>query len=261
MEFNKLTIKVLLTLAVVAGCKPNQHEHANKVLMARMGQPNGIVDMQQEHSLSLKIAYIGNMGVLLESDGKTVIIDGLHEPDEPDYLQPSKAMVKDLTKGKFKGFTPIELSLVTHAHKDHFSASYMADLLSRNPKAMLIGPEQAKNGMSKSPVGQTVINQMVTVAYDGQVQEIDHGGVSVKATRCDHASQLKHGDVQNIAYLVKMMDYTVLHVGETYWGVSDSAFNKLDLKGQSLDVAILPYWMLQEPRSKGLAKLGKNSNP
>ena len=48
----------------------------------------------------------------------------------------------------------------------------------------------------------------------------------------------------NIAFLVSMDNHTVLHLGDTDWVLAEPVFKKEKLTEQSIDIAILPYWML-----------------
>ena len=50
---------------------------------------------------SLKISYIGNMGVLMENKDQTVLIDGFHKKYKPAYAYPSQGTVDAIIAGTY----------------------------------------------------------------------------------------------------------------------------------------------------------------
>lgn len=60
-----------------------------------------------------------------------------------------------------------------------------------------------------------------------------------------------HATVQNIGYIIYINNYTILHLGDTNWDVAESFLKKEKLLNKSLDIAILPYWMLLDKSSIG----------
>jgi len=229
----------LLLLTLALGCKDSNKYSADKF-----------------HSLNdtsdyLGISYIGNMGVLLENKNKTVLIDGFHKKYKPAYLHPSKGMVDSLIRGKYAGFTRLELSLVTHKHKDHFSPELSLHFLTENKESLLIGPDQVKEELIKiDNDGGAFLDQLKVIDTENKTPSIQHKGILIQSIKCGHTYQIKHKNVQNVAYLIDINGYKVLHVGDTEWDLSKEAFEKLQLAESNIDVAILPFWMLIEENSK-----------
>ena len=196
---------------------------------------------------ALKIAYVGNMGVCIESGNKTVIIDGLHQFYNKEYVYPTKNMVNELINGKFKKFSAIEFSLFTHFHGDHFSGEYSKKFLENNSEGTIVGSYQIKESINKLLSEVDSISHMINVvSYNKKPHVIEKYGIKITAIQCDHSSPEYHGETENIAYVVTIDDYNILHVGDTDWDLTLEPFKTLDLKSRKLDIAVLPYWLLLE---------------
>lgn len=196
---------------------------------------------------ALKIAYVGNMGVCIESGDKTVIIDGLHQFYNKEYVYPTKDMVNELISGKFKNFSAIEFSLFTHFHGDHFSDVYSKKFLKNNSNGVIMGSYQIKESIDQLLSETDSTSHMINVVpYNKQPHTVERSDIKITAIQCDHSSPEYHGKTENIAYVVTMDDYNILHVGDTDWALTLGPFKTLDIKNTKLDIAVLPYWLLLE---------------
>ncbi len=192
---------------------------------------------------ALRMSYIGNMGVLFESDTSTLLIDGLHEFYRSTYAFPDPATVAQLIEGNYPGFSSLEAVLFTHPHRDHFSATYGRDFLLQNPSGILLGPPQVVEQV-KAVASAELGGELQAVAYDGRRAHFSKGQISINGTRCEHVNPNRHSAIQNIAYLVDLAGYSILHIGDTNWEQIPPAFKALGLPEKNVDVAVLPYWML-----------------
>ena len=212
------------------------------------------VDRLSSNDTGLKVAYIGNMGVLIEHNEKTVLFDGFHKEYKPDYIFPDQTMVTDLTDGTYTDFSSVEIALFSHKHADHFDALYAQRFLKENPNGIVVGPNQIKKEIQKLKGKGTVqfSNSVKAVPYDGKPHVLEHAGIQVNGIQCDHVNPSRHGSVQNMAYLVTMDGFKMLHMGDTSWDLVDRPFKSLQLKSQEIDIAILPYWMLLSKEAEKL---------
>ncbi|NNE77653.1 MAG: MBL fold metallo-hydrolase [Pricia sp.] len=215
------------------------------------GSPNSAVT---SIDTTLKVAYIGNMGVLVEHKEKTVLVDGLHSKYKPAYVYPNKGTVNKLIKGSFANFSSLEIVLISHIHGDHFDAGYTNTFRQANPGAMVIGSSQIKDKIDEvANQGDTAMEAFFqTVAYDRKPHSIDYKGIQVTGIRCDHVNPSRHSSIQNIAYVVDIDSYKVLHIGDTDWNLVQSSLKNLQLKSGEIDIAIVPYWMLLDKNTTAL---------
>ena len=190
----------------------------------------------------ISLTYTGNMGVLLESENHFILVDGLHEFYRPSYLNPSAQLVEDLTTAG--GNYPIpEIALVTHYHRDHYSAK----LHNKLSGTLVIGPAQVTDSLSHRD--QQTIRTVPYTEYEIHHYMIEE--VSIKAFRMDHVNRARHHKVQNVAYLMDLGGYSILHVGDTDW--YEEIFENLEL-ATSVDIAILPVWMLLQDQSQVMVR-------
>ncbi len=202
---------------------------------------------------ALRMSYIGNMGVLFESDTSTLLIDGLHEFYRPTYAFPDPATVAQLIEGNYLGFSSLEAVLFTHPHRDHFSATYSRDFLQQNPSGMLLGPPQVVEEVKAATAEELGVG-LQAVGYDGGVAHFLQAQISIKGVRCEHVNPNRHSAIQNIAYLIDLAGHSILHIGDTNWEQVSPAFEALGLPEKKVDVAVLPYWMLLSDDSAQLIK-------
>lgn len=205
----------------------------------------------------IRLIYVGNMGVLIEHNDKTVLIDGLHKKYKPAYAYPSKGMIDSMIHAKYPGFTSIELNLVSHHHKDHFDPDLTLQFMSENNSSLTIGPEQVKKELAVSKAianNKANLDRVRAIPSDHQVQTIEFQGVVVNSIDCGHTYQAKHQGVQNIAHLVAINGYKILHVGDAEWELAREAFDALNLADLNIDMALLPIWMLNQASSVKMVK-------
>jgi len=205
---------------------------------------------------SLCISYIGNMGVLIGNSNDVVLIDGFHKRYRPAYSYPDESSVEEIIEGKYQKFGKVDIAMITHHHKDHFDSEYYKKFLQKNPESIVIGPQQVidqiRHGFDVDTLKIEHLSKQVP--YNAEERLTLHNGIKVRAFKCPHVNPIRHASVQNIAYLVYIDSYTVLHFGDTDWDVAESVLRKKKLFNQSLDIAILPYWMLLDESSTGKVK-------
>ncbi len=247
---NKLVFIVFTSFAVLGGCQPAWKQGKDGPAKDEEAATQ-VIPVSNTKEGQLRLAYIGNMGVLIESANKTALIDGLHSEYKPAYLFPTDEAVEHLINGKYQDFSPIEVNLVTHKHGDHFDPELCLEFLRRNRASITMGSDQIRDGVRKSAAeeDEQLADRIEVVAFDFGVHEVDHQGIRVQAIRCDHTYQARHKEIKNIAYLVHMNGFAVLHVGDTDWDLATKALQRLGLGDSMIDLAILPYWMLVQKTS------------
>ncbi len=201
---------------------------------------------------SLKIAYIGNMGVLIRVGKNAVIIDGFHKKTYPKLVVPSIPDVNKLINGEYYNYPPINIALVTHKHKDHFDGDYIKEFLNKNGKSIVIGTSQISEAMDTTITKKKkkVFERIKKIPYDGIQHEFVHKNIKIEAFRTDHSNSEKFSSVENVSYIVKIDNFSILHLGDSNWKESGTFLKNQKLKTQKLDVAIIPYWMLFDENAK-----------
>lgn len=199
---------------------------------------------------SLKIFYIGNMGILIRYDSQQVLIDGLHKEYKKDYVFPSKGDVQKLISGNYYQNSNIDVALITHHHKDHFDASLLKEYLAKNEKSIAIGSQQVTDAIAVNSKKTKSPDRIKEIPYDDRIHTIEHNGIKIKVFKSPHVNTVRHGSVQNMAYIVEIQEYSILHVGDTNWDTARSSFKNQNLVNEKFDAIVLPYWMLLDKSSK-----------
>jgi L-ascorbate metabolism protein UlaG (beta-lactamase superfamily) len=204
----------------------------------------------------LRILYTGNMGFLLETNGKSVMFDGLHEFYKSDFAYPDSGFAKQLILGESKGFAKVDLLLISHMHKDHFSTKYSVDLLRENNRAYVLGSEQIVESIGSilNSNDTNLKKRIHEVRYSDKISGFKRYGIFVEATKCVHAGGIKQSKIKNITYLVHLDKYKILHVGDTSWDNLKKPLNSLKATEKNIDIAILPYWILSDKHSNEFIK-------
>jgi len=185
----------------------------------------------------LEITYLANEGFLIRSAESGVLIDAfVREPYLEYAAVPPEILDSMLTAGA--PYDRIDLALVSHVHRDHFQASEAARFLAARKKVRLISSPDVVEALLDVDAGRKP--QTATVLPgDGESITRVAGGVRVEFLRLSHGTG-RHATVQNLGHVIEIGGRRVLHVGDAQDTASN--FAPFNLRGQNIDVALIPYW-------------------
>lgn len=202
----------------------------------------------------LKISYTGNMGVLVEGEDQSILIDGLHEKYKPAYQYTPLVLASRIISPEEVPL--VDFLLITHFHRDHFSANLSQKFLQENTNSVLLGPVQAKEQIESIDSADNVSNRIFSFnAFEGEVTLFEKPDVTIKVIPIPHANQRRHSEVENLGYVVSLGDKNILHVGDA--GSNIDVLQKLDFIRHEIDVVVLPYWLLSSDNITEIKKLIK----
>lgn len=191
---------------------------------------------------TLEVKYIANEGVLLTSGGKRVLIDGLHREYDDAY-----AFLPDSEREKIEGARPpfekIDVLLVSHRHGDHFHPESVGSYLASDRKSRLATSQQVIDEIVKNyPKYEAIKGRVTAVKYELMSREMLRvAGIDIEFLGVGHGSG-RHASIQNLGHIIHLNGKRVLHVGDAVPSVE--IFDKLDVDERSIDIAILPFWLL-----------------
>lgn len=202
-------------------------------------------------SAQLEIRYIGNMGVLISGEESSVLIDGLHtEYNKEYYLFPPQSLVDTLTNS-LGDFPPIIAIAATHYHGDHLDGEQVSTFLDINSQVLFFGSKQSTDLVKEA--GSNNNDRIITIETKTyQKQTVEIGDISVTGFYMNHVNPNRHGNVQNVGYLIEMEGKKILHVGDSNW--FEEAFTELNLQKENINVAIFPFWMLLDDKDSSNLK-------
>lgn len=182
--------------------------------------------------LPFTATYVANEGFLVQTDKHTILIDALFGNIKGDWCaQPGDSIADVMLNGRAP-FDKVDVVLVTHWHSDHFNQSMMMQFLMKNPKSMLICPDQVnellKQDARYAKIAEQVNSVKSRIPFD---TTLALKGMKIRALRLNHGSYFetdsttgkkfdRHSGVENLAYLIETDGITLFHSGD------DSPANK-----------------------------------
>jgi L-ascorbate metabolism protein UlaG (beta-lactamase superfamily) len=188
----------------------------------------------------LRLTYLANEGVLVESAGTRVLIDALFRDSLDPYARHTRAVQEELETGR-RPFDGIALALATHFHLDHWDAGAISRFLRSNPKAVFASTEHA-TAMIPSELRARVRDLW---PRDGRPSTLVVGPARVTAL------PLTHGATQNLAYRLEISGTVVAHLGDA--DASEENFERLASAGP-VDLALVPFWWLLDSKAASFVK-------
>ncbi len=196
----------------------------------------------------LKITYIANEGVLLEAEGKKVLIDALFDDFYEDYLSPEANTIDKMMKSE-SPFTKVDLVLTTHIHRDHFEVTTTGDFLKNHKESVLLSSNQIKNELTSKYVDFKNIEGRVKSHERGVVTLQDEiNGIKVNSFFIYHAGGERTRNIENMGFVVEIGGKRVLHLGDSDMDIS--RFESLKLAQYNIDIALVPYWYMTSDDGK-----------
>ena len=202
-----------------------------------------------------KVTYIANEGFLIEAGSSKILIDAIFDDPTITYAHvPDEDTLGKLKAGKAP-FDDVDLVLVTHAHRDHFSAAPVVEHLQGNPSGVFIGPSPAVDVMKVVEPELDGLGEKVRGVDIGLFEAEDHevGEIDVRAIRFRHSPYLetdpetgeqsdRHARVVNLIYLIEIGGLTMLHVGDATLSHNLEYFEKGLFEEQKIDIVFLEFF-------------------
>lgn len=186
----------------------------------------------------MTVEYLANEGVLIRSAATAILIDGLMGDGLPDYPILANP-IRDSVERALGRFGEIDLVLVTHVHRDHFSPVAVASHLRHNPGAIVVGPAQAADSLTIL-AGWTDRSRIRTLpSTPGSAARMRLNGGSLWSHGIPHPPS-RNQPVEHLVWVVELDGHRVMHLG-------DSAPSVADLEaaaGDGIDLLLAPFWVL-----------------
>jgi L-ascorbate metabolism protein UlaG (beta-lactamase superfamily) len=194
--------------------------------------------LDAQRAPTLEVTYLANMGVLLESGNRRIVIDGFHLA-ELDGAPPVPAELLgplESATGRMRG---VEVALTTHRHLDHFAARSVRARLAADPIIHYVAPTEVVDTL-RAHGAITIPNRVhaVTPPAGGRM-DLDIAGIRITALDLPH-NPTRTPRAQNIGYLIRLNGITILHVGDA--DPTAERYAPHNLPAERIDVAIIPTW-------------------
>ncbi|MDF2530430.1 MAG: hypothetical protein K0Q65_11 [Clostridia bacterium] len=195
---------------------------------------------------SNKLIYVANAGVLINIDGKKVLIDGLNNAEYPLYKSTPLEISEQITEG-IPPFDHIDVMLITHNHSDHFDVESVVRFLNKNSDAAVISTNAVISAIKKQ-ISDAVEARLIEIQLEKQCEKrIQVKGIDIVAFSLAHDGK-EHTEVHNLAFLIDGSK-RVLHLGDG--APKKENYEALQLNQYKIDLLIanFPYVSLPSARN------------
>jgi len=142
----------------------------------------------------------------------------------------------------------VQLVLATHDHADHFDAGAVWRHLDHNALSVFVSTPQAVARVRATPSTPDLEERTyATFPPEGQREKFAVEGIDLDVLNLHHGTD-RDPPVENVAFLVDIEGFRVLHLGDTEASVED--LSAYELSADSIDVAFVPYWYLMDPSDR-----------
>jgi L-ascorbate metabolism protein UlaG (beta-lactamase superfamily) len=163
------------------------------------------------------VRFVGHGTVLVELDGVRFLTDPL--------LRRRVAHLRRVVPIRVDDLLAADAVLISHAHYDHLD---LPSLRMLDRRALAVAPRGLGRFLRKLGFAQ--------VAEMDVGDEIDAGGVTVRATPADHDSE------RFIGVRTEALSYAVLGSRRVFFAGDTDLFPELEALVEGLDLALLPIW-------------------
>jgi len=206
-----------------------------------------------------RVAYIANMGVMIERGETRIVFDPLFHYEHDIYDRvPSK--VEEALIAGIEPWDGIDAVFISHHHGDHFDPATILELLRSHTTIELFGPEQAAAAIRdlvadpEDPLLERVHG--LSLEHGMAAADINFGPLLVEAVRIRHAGwPNRHADVENIVFRVTLdNETTVMHFGDA--DVDDAHFAKSPehWAERHSHLAMPPYWFFMSNEGRRILR-------
>ena len=191
----------------------------------------------EKSSDNISITLVADQGVIIRSGETSILIDSL-----------GRSIHQDLLDGK-PPFSLVQLVFVSHAHSDHFSPTITRGFLHKHPEAYLVSSPEIISKIIEGSTGYPQIkNQLKEIKTEkGMITSISFSGIKGEFIQSKHAVSLLFPDGV-MGYIFHIGDKKIFYLGESEM-IPDS-WRHRDLKSNSIDTVILPYWIYKEETTR-----------
>lgn len=191
-----------------------------------------------------KVTYVANEGVLIDLEGKKVLIDALFDDFYKDYLSPDEETINRMMESQ-EPYNQIDVVLATHIHRDHFEAQIAGRFMTQHKESQLLSSEQIVKELEAKVENYDAFKSRVTSktrVVEKLTDEVN--GVTIHSFFIYHAGGERTRSIENMGFIVESNGKRVLHLGDADMDVA--RFAELDFTQYDLDVALVPYWYMAD---------------
>ncbi len=221
---------------------------------------------------SATVSYIANEGFMVEVNGKKILFDGLFGGFKANWCDVPSPETKEKLEYAEPPFNNIDLIFISHNHSDHFNKEMVINHLSKNPKCIVLCPEQVYKKLESENGFQDISKNIFEFTPDiNKDTAVLKDGMKIKIYRFEHSRYMEkdsvtglevnlHRNVENLGFLLDIDGNRVFHCGDINpW--NEEQLKKFNLSDENIDIAFLERLYLTNREGKGIDLINKYIKP
>ncbi|MEF9864471.1 MAG: MBL fold metallo-hydrolase [Christensenellaceae bacterium] len=176
------------------------------------------------------VTLIANAGILLQINGKKILVDALHNRYTQRFSSVDDALLEQICIGN-PPFDEVDFLIFTHDHPDHYSKRHTAEFLKNNKHTRMISPIDDFEGIKGVHVLKTTH------------RNYEYDGIKITCRKLLHDGE-EYAEIVNYGFVLDIDGFCIAFFG-------DSTFDKQSIAeligGRHINAAIVnfPYITLR----------------
>jgi L-ascorbate metabolism protein UlaG (beta-lactamase superfamily) len=178
----------------------------------------------------IKLTQVVNAGLLIETMGKKILIDGIHTEKTHEWSTVDEKLAEHMIYGDGK-YKNIDIILYTHQHVDHFNKEKTLEYMDNNKVEKLIMSDPGD--IDSKYKGQLV---SLTSGYF-EVSTIELDKFNIKYFKTRHLEEKKYG-IEHYSYIINIGNKSILYIGDADFSLEELI---TPLKDYKIDILVAPF--------------------
>lgn len=209
----------------------------------------------------VKLTLLGNSGFLIECQGKTILVDALfgHGESFTRCIAPPEDLLQRMETGQAP-FDRIDLIAASHAHRDHFTATCVAQHLSQNSHTCFVSTDAAVEDLKAQDLDIKNGRDRVfgLTPESNRPWQICVNGIKVKAFGTTHSPPQTH--INNLVFIFEINGCKILHTGDTSLASRDE-YTAMGLPHEHIDVGLIHKGFFLWSQGRGQSVIADSIQP
>jgi L-ascorbate metabolism protein UlaG (beta-lactamase superfamily)/putative hemolysin len=192
--------------------------------------------LKRDNDAGVKVTFIGNAGFMITTRHKKILIDALFQGWEHEYLLPED--IQNSLALAQPPFDNVDLILVSHSHRDHFSHNLVRQHLENDPNTVFASQSKISSLFSSLP------NQVLSLdPAPGEPVQMDIDGIQVESIALSHGT----GQPSNTGFVITVDGIKVFFTGDIDLSqINYEEFRAYGLPEENIDLAFIQHFYLTE---------------